>query len=599
MNKVERFFMKKSLLVCMGISVVLFLFYSVGAFKVFDNYIYDNFQRNIDQGKPSENSIVVVAIDDFTLNRFGVWPFPRNKYAQLVQVLNNGGAKVIAFDINFDSYSGYSYGEDLEFAKELAKSKNVILARDYYMEQNLPVIRDPIKELKDNSMVAMVDPALDNDSFIRRYKMLAYYKEEAFLYFAVQASMVYKNVGIDKVILNNSEFILNNIKIPLDNNGRMLINFHSRDKGISVIPFAHVLEPDFLELNPNYFRGKLILVGSTASYLQDSFPTPVDINMPGVMIHANAIRTILNEEFIKILPNLYYLGLIMFFVAVIYFETSIKGSMLGFIVSSGLFVFLTIVQRYLYQKGVYVESAILIFSLFVSYLTAFFVNFLGIKDERNKIKSIFKHYVSPNIVDRFISGEEDLAEQGKERVVSVLFADIVDFTTMCEELPPEKVVAQLNEVLDVLTEEVFKHQGTLDKFMGDSLMAVWGSPVEQVEHAELAVKCALKMLVAIEKLNEKWEKEGNPSLKVGVSISSGNVIAGNIGAKKHKDYTVIGDVVNIGARLQPLTREGYAIVIEENTKELVKDKYAVKKIGDLTVKGKKNKVSAWTVEVVK
>jgi adenylate cyclase len=106
------------------------------------------------------------------------------------------------------------------------------------------------------------------------------------------------------------------------------------------------------------------------------------------------------------------------------------------------------------------------------------------------------------------------------------------------------------------------------------------------------------MLVVIEKLNEKWVKEGNPSLKVGISISSGHVIAGNIGAKKHKDYTVIGDVVNIGARLQPLTREGYSIVIEENTKELVKDKYAVKKIGDIIVKGKKNKVSAWAVDVL-
>ena len=590
--------MKKSLFICIVISVVVFSLYTVGAFKVFDTYIYDNFQRNIDQGSPAEKSIVVVAIDDFTLNRFAVWPFPRSKYAELVHVLNKGGAKVIAFDINFDSYSGYSYEEDLEFAKEISNAKNVILARDYYMEQNLPVIRDPIKELKNNSTLAMVDPVLDSDSFIRRYKMLAYYKEEAFLYFAVQASMLYENIGINRVRIKDREFILNDIKIPLDNNGTMLINYYSRDKGISVIPFAHVLEPEFLELNPNYFRGKLVLVGSTASYLQDSFPTPVDINMPGVLIHANAIRTILNKEFIQLIPNLYYLFLIMVLVVLVYFKTIKKGSLLGLIISASLFVFLIVAQRFMYHYGVYIESAILAFSLVIGYLIAFFVNFLGIKEERNRVKSIFKQYVSPNIVERFISGEEDLAEHGKERVVSVLFADIVGFTSMCEELPPEKVVAQLNEVLDVLTEEVFKHQGTLDKFMGDALMAVWGSPVEQVEHAELAVECATKMLVAIEKLNEKWLKEGNPSLSVGVSISSGHVIAGNIGAKKHKDYTVIGDVVNIGSRLQPLTREGYSIVIEEKTKELVKDKYTVKRIGDITVKGKKNKVSAWTVDVV-
>ncbi len=590
--------MKKSLFICIFISVVVFSLYILGAFKVFDNYIYDDFQRNIDQGHPTQKSIVVVAIDDFTLKKFGVWPFPRSKYAELVQLLNKGGAKVIAFDINFDSYSSYSYDEDLEFSKELANVKNVILARDYYMENNHPVIRDPIKELKDNSTLAMVDPVLDSDSFIRRYKMLSYYKEEAFLYFAVQASMLYENISVNKLRLKDNEFILNNIKIPLDNNGRMLINYYSRDKGISVIPFAHILEPGFLELNPNYFRGKLVLVGSTASYLQDSFPTPVDINMPGVLIHANAIRTILNKEFIQLIPNLYYLFLIMVLVVIVYFRTIKKGSLLGLIISASLFVLIILAQRFMYHYGVYMESAILGFSLVIGYLIAFFVNFLGIKEERNRVKSIFKQYVSPNIVERFIAGEEDLAEQGKERVVSVLFADIVGFTSMCEELPPEKVVAQLNQVLDVLTEEVFKHQGTLDKFMGDALMAVWGSPVEQVDHAELAVECAIKMLVVIEKLNEKWVKEGNPSLKVGISISSGHVIAGNIGAKKHKDYTVIGDVVNIGARLQPLTREGYSIVIEENTKELVKDKYAVKKIGDIIVKGKKNKVSAWAVDVL-
>ncbi len=591
--------MKKSLFGCIVISVVVFFLYAIGAFKVFDNYTYDNFQRNIDQGSPVEKSIVVVAIDDFTLNKFGVWPFPRSKYAELVQLLNKGGAKVIAFDINFDSYSSYSYDEDLEFSKELANVKNVILARDYYMENNHPVIRDPIKELKDNSTLAMVDPVLDSDSFIRRYKMLSYYKEEAFLYFAVQASMLYENISVNKLRLKDNEFILNNIKIPLDNNGRMLINYYSRDKGISVIPFAHILEPGFLELNPNYFRGKLVLVGSTASYLQDSFPTPVDINMPGVLIHANAIRTILNQEFIQLIPNLYYLFLIMVLVVIVYFKAVEKGSLIGLIISACFFVLIILAQRFMYHYGIYMESAVLLFSLTITYLIAFFVNFLGIKEERNRVKSIFKQYVSPNIVERFIAGEEDLAEKGKERVVSVLFADIVGFTSMCEELPPEKVVAQLNQVLDVLTEEVFKHQGTLDKFMGDALMAVWGSPVEQVDHAELAVECAIKMLVVIEKLNEKWVKEGNPSLKVGISISSGHVIAGNIGAKKHKDYTVIGDVVNIGARLQPLTREGYSIVIEENTKELVKDKYAVKKIGDIIVKGKKNKVSAWAVDVVK
>ncbi|GEM_PF-2998049 len=588
--------MKKSLFICLIISVSLFLLFSFGIFKVFDNFFYDNCQRSIDSGSPTENFIVVVAIDDFSLKKFHVWPFPRNKYAELVHVLDKGGAKVIAFDINFDSYSGRSYNEDLAFSQALLSKNNVILARDYYMDKDTPVIRDPIDELKNDSVLAMIDPVLDDDSFIRRYKMFAYYKDEVYLYFAAQASMMYKNCCEEKMVFDGSGLLLNGVRIPLDKDGRMLINYHSENKAISVIPFSHVLEPGFLEINPDYFRGKIVLVGSTASYLQDRFPTPVDISMPGVLIHANAIRTIVNQEFISPLPILFYVLFIFIVVVAIFLLTIIYGSLIGFISVAASTVLLLFSHKFLYQKGIYVEVAVLFFSLFISYLVAFFMKFLSMKDEKTRIKGIFKQYVSPNIVDRFISGEESLVEQGKERIVSVLFADIVGFTSVCEELPAEKVVEQLNEVLDVLTEEVFKYNGTLDKFMGDALMAVWGSPVEQMNHAELAVECALAMIASLRKLNDKWSKEGKQVLNVGISISSGTVISGNIGAKKHKDFTVIGDVVNIGARLQPLTRDGHAIVIEETTKGLVKDKYSVKKIGDVIVKGKKNKVSAWAVD---
>lgn len=587
--------MKKGVISVVIISVVICLLYFIGTLKTFDNFFFDNYQKNIDTGNPVEKFIVVVAIDDLSLKKFDVWPVARSKYAELVKILNKGGAKVIAFDVNFDSYSGYAYEDDLDFSKQLAKSKNVILARDYYMERNLPVLRDPIKELKDNAVLAMVNPVLDRDSFIRRYTMLAYHRDEALLYFALQASMLYKNINNRELRLNGSKLLLADIAVPLDHNGRMLINYFSGDKGISVVPFSHVLERGFLELNPDYFRNKLVLVGSTASYLQDSFPTPVDINMPGVMIHANAIRTILNKEFITEIPYLYYFCVVLFFVAITYLITIAKGSLIGFIFSGFFMGFILILGNILYKNGIYLEKTALFFSVTASLMFGFFMNFLNIKEERTRVKGIFKQYVSPNIVDRFVSGEESLSERGKERNVSVLFADIVGFTSLCEKFPAEQVVEKLNDVLDVLTEEVFKFEGTLDKFMGDALMAVWGSPVEQENHAELSVSCALSMLEAVKSLNARWGAEGKSALDIGISIGSGKAIAGNIGAQKHKDYTVIGDVVNIAARLQPLTREGYSIVIEEKTKELIEGKHPVNKIGDVVVKGKKQKVIAWSV----
>lgn len=589
--------MKKGLWICLIISSVLFFFYSLGHFQTFDNYLYDYLQQNIDLESSSDKFIIVVEIDDSSLNKLGVWPLPRSYYAQLLNVLNKGGAKVIAFDINFDSYSSYSKEEDLVFAYELNKAKNVILARDYYFEYGKLVIRDPIKELKNHSILAMVDPVLDKDSLIRRYKMYAVNEYESFLYFALQASLQYLGLDKSKVLLKENKFFIDNKEIPLDRNGRMLIKYSSLNNGISVVPLFQVLNPTFLDINKDYFKNKIVLVGATASYLQDNFPTPVDLNMPGVLIHANAIRTIINQEFIRLLYPFVYLFVIFLLVGLIYFVTTVVGSLMGFVFLSVIIILTVLVQRFLYIQGFYLECVVLAFSSVISYMVAFFMKFLMLIEEKLRIKAIFKQYVSPNIVERFISGEEDLAAEGKERVVSVLFVDIVGFTSFCEEETPINVVSQLNEILNVLTEEVFKHNGTLDKFMGDSLMAVWGSPLEQENHAELALNCAIKMIESVKKLHLKWIKENKRLFEIGVSISSGQVVAGNIGAKKHKDYTVIGDVVNIASRLQVLNREsGYFIVFEEKTKDLIKDKFEVKKIGDVQVKGKKNKVSAWTVE---
>jgi adenylate cyclase len=588
--------MKKNIFICLIIAIFSFFLFTIGAFKVFDNYLYDNMQKTIDRGQSVKKFIVVVAIDDYSLNKIGVWPIPRSYYANLVDILVKEKAKVIAFDINFDSFSAYNEQEDLAFAQSLISANNVILAKDYYQDREKIIIREPIKKLKENAFLAMVDPEIDKDSFIRRYKILAYHDNDTLLYLATQAVMLYKNINLNKLYKSEKSLHLDELQIPLDKYGKMHINFYSSDKGISIVPFTRVLNKEFIEYNPNFFKDKIVLIGATSAYLQDNFPTPVNLNMPGVLIHANALRTIINKEFILQLPNIYFLFFIIIIVFAIY-EITIKiGSLKGFITLAILISLLFFLEKTLYQHGLYLECFVLIFSANLAFLSAFFINFISINEEKSRVKKIFKQYVSPNIVEKFITGKEDLTEDGKERMVSVLFADVVGFTSLCEELPPAKVVELLNEVLNVLTEEVFAHNGTLDKFIGDALMAVWGSPTEQPDHAILAVQCAKNMQTAIEELNKKWTVSNNDkSVNIGISISSGIVIAGNIGAKKHKDYTVIGDVVNIGARLQSLTRDGYPIVIDEKTKELIGNSFETKKIDDIIVKGKKNKISAWEI----
>ena len=252
-------------------------------------------------------------------------------------------------------------------------------------------------------------------------------------------------------------------------------------------------------------------------------------------------------------------------------------------------------------KGIWFNLVYPASALFFGYTSQTAYRFLTEERRARDIRKMFSSYVSKRIVDELIRDPSKAKLGGERKEITVLFSDIRGFTSFSEKHQPEEVVSLLNEYLGAMTEIVFEHEGTLDKFVGDAIMALWGAPVGQPDHAERACRCALDMIKKLKELQEKWTAEGKYAIDIGIGINTGDMVVGNMGAEgKKMDYTVIGDNVNLGARLEGLTRQyNNHIIISEFTYEQVKQVVQVNELGSVTVKVKQKPVVIYDLVGVK
>ena len=217
--------------------------------------------------------------------------------------------------------------------------------------------------------------------------------------------------------------------------------------------------------------------------------------------------------------------------------------------------------------------------------------------EKRQVKKLFSRYVSKDVYDQLVANPSLAALGGARRHMTVLFSDIRGFTTMSEKGTPEDVVTQLNQLFTRMVAVVFAHRGTVDKFVGDMVMALYGAPLDDEDHAEHAVQTALAMIKTLQEMNQEWARDGKPQLDIGIGINTGDMIAGNVGSETIMSYTVIGDAVNLGARLESLNKDyGTRIIISEATRERLKGRYDIHPLGDVIVKGKSKPVAIFEVK---
>jgi adenylate cyclase len=232
-----------------------------------------------------------------------------------------------------------------------------------------------------------------------------------------------------------------------------------------------------------------------------------------------------------------------------------------------------------------------LFTVVIVYLSLVAIYYRTEEKSRKWITSVFGKYVSPVVIESLIKNPDQLNLGGEKRDITIFFSDIRGFTPISEKLDPEALVSLLNEYLTEMSSIIIKNNGLVDKYMGDAIMAFWGAPIDQPNHAELACDSSLEMMEKLRQLQKKWKKEGIPSFDIGIGLNSGEAIVGNMGSSKRFDYTAMGDNVNLASRLEGLNKTYKTnIIISENTYKMVKDKFKVKKLGTVTVKGKKKPV---------
>ena len=376
--------------------------------------------------------------------------------------------------------------------------------------------------------------------------------------------------------------------IPLRKDGSFRINWLGNEEKFRYISYYKVLD----ELMPaEFFENKFVFLGTSASGLQDLKTVPSQNDkIPGVEVHANAFLNMMNNAFIREIddrearPWFALAGVLLVFIFLL------TKPLIGF----GVALLLYLAERFLFELRIIPEyniifpiTTLMLLTLLTYLLASLYTYFIRERKSR-KLKNAFGTYVSPEIVEQIAREPGKFQLGGEKKELTVLFSDIRNFTSYSERLDPQQIVAMLNNYLSSMSEIIFKHKGTIDKFIGDAIMAIFGAPVALTDHADRACLVALDMIDELKQFNLLEIEKENPPLRIGIGINTGDMTVGNIGSMKRFDYTVIGDAVNVGARIEGLTKFfSVEIIVSEPTKNACNsDQLYFRELGEAIVKGK-------------
>jgi adenylate cyclase len=616
---------RAGIIIALIVATVLSMFYlsNMRLFNVLEEKTLD--MRFTMRGRIAPGpETVIAAIDEKSISKLGRFPWPRSVWARVVDRLTEDGAKVIVFDVFFTEPEKNTASDNL-LQQAIRRSGRVILPLvfdftkagfketgftdkklDFMTPSSYAVLKhaaEPFSPLKAEvvlpplprfssaaASLAHINMVPDEDGTLRWEMLAIAYQGDYYAPIGLQAARLYRGLKNEDLALDyRGEVDLGDTSIPTDEHGRMLINYRGPTGTFPTYSVADILGRT---LPRGTFKNKIVLIGATAMGIFDLRVTPFSNNMPGIEKHASVVDNILHRDF------LYHTEfsvpvLIVLFAMVLGFAIPRLGAKAGAALFLILFVgYLGFVYYLFTSRGIWFNLVYPASALFFGYTSQTAYRFFMEERRARDIRKMFSSYVSKRIVDELIRDPSKAKLGGDRKEITVLFSDIRGFTTFSEKHQPEEVVSLLNEYLGAMTEIVFEYEGTLDKFVGDAVMALWGAPIGQPDHAERAVRCAVSMIAKLKQLQAKWTAEGKYAIDIGIGINTGDMVVGNMGAEgKKMDYTVIGDNVNLGARLEGLTRKyNNHIIISEYTYEKVKDIVEARELDSVTVKGKENPV---------
>jgi adenylate cyclase len=585
---------RNHILIALGVGAFLVLLvYFVQPFATINGWATDQLFQDT---TPSPN-IVMVAIDDKSLQEYGGWPWSdRSLHASAVNNLKEAGAAAIGFDVLFAD----EYGNASVFAAALENAGNVVLTgmgsnpqvpkehlfvyKDFIMPY--PIFAEAAADIAHPNIVpeggstVRKIPLVISDGSGEKYPALALAMYKVYLEQYVQPGL---NIKEDYSIHDGS-IRLFNLKIPVDGKSQMRINFVGGPDSFPSLSYVDIIQGNF---NADDVKGKLVLVGMmhASGWGTDYWNTPVSrAKMWGVEIHANALDTILKGRFLVETSKLIAALTVLFMVVVMGFVLPLMRLRWGTVLTVVLFIGYGLAVFFAFDSGHILNIFYPLISLPIMYVTAVISRVFAAQADRRDINDLFGRYVSPQVASEILSlaNTDQLKLGGTRREVTVMFADMRGFTAMSERLSPEEIVATLNKYLSVLIERVLANEGMINKFAGDNIMAVWNAPQDQPDQALLAVKAAIEGQQAMERMPQD---ESQPKVQFGIGINTGPAVAGNVGSEGRTEYTIIGDAVNLASRLCS-NAPGGQVWIGPHTYEVVKNEVEVEALEPQKFKGK-------------
>ncbi len=572
-----------------------------GVFAGMENF----FEDTLFTASALSPEIVVVDIDDASLQKLGQWPWPRAYFGKLLRNLNRVSPQSVGIDVIFAEPSRFGAPDDADLSFALSEAPYPVVlpaeAVPLILTDQTPragTMLTPLSIFTKHPSVAVghVNLILDRDNIVRRFPTAIAYGDahiNAFAYEVAKAAEKTKSgkkeSAMRTVDLRFSEHV--DSFLPLER-----IVYRAPARTVKRVPFYRLIE----ETPPASLKGAIVLVGASAADLHDEKPTPLSRGtaMPGVEIQANILNMFLTGERLAPLPSA---------ITAAWIFAAALAPLLFFWFFRNLWVFLgtaaalgvleTIAAILLFEYGYVAPLVHTNLSLVLSTTLLTLYRYLALEKEKIKIKKMFSKYVSREVLAEILLHQNEVVLGGVEKEITVLFSDIRGFTTLSEATQPAELVALLNEYFTLMADEIMRHQGVVDKYIGDAVMAFWGAPLENTEQAHHAVLAARGMMEQLKKFNAKLAASGKHPIDIGIGIYTGPAIAGNIGSRERFNYTVIGDTVNIASRLEGLNKEYKTnIIIGETTKRKLPNTIPVRELGTTLVKGRTAPLAIYGVD---
>ena len=634
------------ILIIAGISVIAVLADLTGSFETPELRTVDLRTKLLRDNKVLPSDIVLLLIDEASLNALGEvvgrWPWPRFIHAELIDFLSQIGARAVIMDVMFTENefapglsSGTLSDNDFRLVESTKSAKNVYhtsqIISDEPDEYNRDLLNKPLpiefinrfsinveaidetiehnhyylpfKELYEASRgIGVVSFFPDSDGVFRSQKLLFNYQDNFFP--ALSLAPIVAQFGYDKITLKKDSIEIKNdegslIRIPLTKNNEYFVNMYGyglyNEFSISGVILSMLEikkgELDDLPVQPDEFRDKIVFIGASAAGVGDLKNSSIDPKTPGVYLHASICGNILSGDFLNFTgPEVNFFSILILLTITVFSIFYLKTVLSQVLFPLLAMIIFSVTALVLFNSNIVINIVSPSFAVLSAYVASFtYISFTEGR-EKKKIRNILGQYVSPAILTTVLEKDQDgylKAEVGARETLTIFFSDIRDFTTISEKYNVEEVVGILNTYLSRMVNIIFSNEGTLDKFIGDAIVAFWGAPVRIQDHHYKAVITGLQMKEALKTYNQENIAKGLPELKIGIGIHTGEVILGNIGSEKKLDYTVIGDSVNLASRLEGLTKTyGSSIIISQDTYDHVQKEIFCRMADFVKVKGK-------------